>query len=384
MDLYQNELPNTLIVDLSKRYGGSTSRVLSLLERMPRNKVALAALASSAVADQAQRLGLPVHLLGSHKIDPRILPSIIHLIRRESIQVLDSQNIQSKFWASLAAGPTKTALVSTIHSWYANSEQGKTSTKGKIYTALEFATNRHLKHYITVSQMDYRSLIRAGIPEENIDLVYNAVDIRPDTISGNPGWLRQKFDLPHDAIVCLAIGRLVPVKGFDLLIEAVQKVREKLPHFVCLIVGDGALKQELTDQIQRTGLQTSVYLVGFFQHNEVLKMLKSSDIFVMSSRYEGTPIALLEAAALGIPIIASGTGGIPELVQNGKHALLVPPNESGPLAQGLMRLSQELKFAHQLGENAQQRVRQHFNLDGQVQATMEVYIKAWKKLRVTM
>jgi glycosyltransferase involved in cell wall biosynthesis len=96
----------------------------------------------------------------------------------------------------------------------------------------------------------------------------------------------------------------------------------------------------------------------------------------MPSRYEGTPIALLEAAALARPILASATGGIPELVQHEEHAYLVPPGDPTALAEGLSKLACDLDFARQLGQNAQQRIQQQFNLATQFATTWEAYRKA--------
>lgn len=381
MTVTHNDFPKTLIVDLSMFYGGSTSRVLSLIARLPSDKVAIATLASSAVTEQARRLHLPVHIIGKNKIDYHILSNLRRLIYNENFQILDTQNIQSKFWASMVTQYTKTALVSTIHSWYANSEQGKTYIKGRLYTALEFATNRHLMHYITVSQKDYRSLCNSGISEKDISLIYNAVDIQPDNISGDSRWLRKKYDIPSDSIVCLAVGRLVQVKGYDVLVDAIRLMCQDVPNLYCLVIGDGPLKEDLLRQIQNAGLQTRVHLIGYLERSTVLETLKSSDIFVMPSRYEGTPIALLEAAALGISILASNTGGIPELVQNEEHALLIPPDNPTALADGLTRLSKNREFSRFLGKNAQDHVQQHFSLDRQVKDTIHVYKKAWRKFQ---
>lgn len=378
MTLDPNATPKTLIVDLSKHYGGSTSRVLSIMLRMPSEKIALAVLESSAIQKEAQALHLPTHVIGRKKTDPRLLSNLIKLIRKENFQVLDSQNIQSKFWASLAASLTDTVLVSTIHSWYA-SEHGKSSLKGKIYSALELATNRRRKQYITVSARDRQSLLNFGIPDDCIELIYNAVDVNPDSISGSRQWLNAEFNIPPDSIVCIAVGRLVQIKGFDVLIKAIHGIESKVPQLICLIIGEGELKQELTNQIQQSGLQNKVRLLGFYRREQVLALLKSSDIFVMPSLYEGTPIALLEAAALSLPILASDTGGIPELVQNEQDALLVPPEDANALAQGLLRLSQDRPFAIQLGRNAREKISSDFNLNSQILATIKTYHQAWAK-----
>lgn len=369
--------PKVLLVDLSLKYGGSTSRALSLIQNSPPGKIALAGLKNGAITQEALKLNLPVHIVGENKLDPRILFNLIKLIRQNGYQALDTQNIQSKFWGSLAAFSTKTSLISTINSWYAN-EHGQASTKGKIYTALELLTNLNLDLYITVSEKDRKALLNAKIDEKRIRLIYNAVDITPAAIFGEAGWLKEKFSLPTDSIVCTAVGRLVPVKGYDVLIEAMRQVAPKIPNLVCLLVGAGECQEALATQIKEAKLETRVYLAGYQDRNTALAILKASSIFAMPSRYEGTPIALLEAAALGLPILASASGGIPELVTDGEHALLIPPNDPAALADGLLKLCTDAQFAKTLGQNAQARIRAQFNLKAQVEATWNAYQTAYQ------
>jgi len=373
--------PKTLIVDLSKGYGGSTSRVLSLMLNSPHDRIALAGLASGAVVKRAQELGLCTYILGNSKLDLRMLPRLIQLIRDGGFEVLDTQNIQAKFWTSLAALWQRFAFISTIHSWYASSEQDKTSLRGKFYTALELLTNHGLDLYISVSKKDFQELRKAGFAENKIQLIYNAVSINPKTIAGDPHWLQQKFGLASDSIVCTAVGRLVPVKGYDILIEAMKRLAADIPNLVVLIVGEGEQKDDLQHQIEQSGLQGRVQLVGYYDRDAVLSIVKSSDIFAMPSRYEGTPIALLEAAALGCPIVSTLAGGIPELVTDGEHALLVPPNDPQALSEGLAKLAGERGYAQLLGINAQNRIQQYFNLDKQVEDTWNAYRKAWNRHR---
>jgi glycosyltransferase involved in cell wall biosynthesis len=362
-------------VDLSKNYGGSSSRVLTLMRRAQPGTIALAGLKFGAITQEALQFGLPVHIIASHKADPRILLRLVQVIRRGNYNVLDSQNIQSKFWANLAAMLTGTTLVSTLNSWYAN-EHGKASRKGKIYTSLELLTNQRLDLYITVSEKDRQSLLKSGVPENKIALIYNAVEVDTSTLTGDPEWLRQKFNLPTDSIVCTAVGRLVPVKGYDVLVTAMQKIATRVPQLFCLIVGEGECKEELSAQIHAAGLEDRIRLLGYLDRQSAMSILKSSDIFVMPSRYEGTPIALLEAAAFARPILASDTGGIPELVRNQEEALLIPPGDIAALAEGLARLALDRDYAYRFGQNAQQRVRQSFNLDTQLDATWAAYHKA--------
>lgn len=372
--------PKTLIVDLSMKYGGSTSRVLSLLARFPKRQVFLAGLENSAITLEAQKLKLPVWTVGHRKTDPKIVTRLIHLIRENNIQVVDSQNIQSKFYASLASTLTKTALVSTINSWYAN-EHGGRSIKGRIYTALELATNWNLSLYITVSEKDRQALLHSGISPSNIELIYNAfeVGVNEEGSAISQKWLHTKLGISPDNLLCTGVGRLVQIKGYDILIEAVKQACKEIPRLICVIIGEGEEQEKLAAQIQESGLEGRVVLAGYFDRNEVLSALKSSDLFVMPSRYEGTPIALLEAAALARPILASSTGGIPELVTNEEHALLVPIENPKAMAEGIIRLCKDREFAGKLAKNAQLHVNAKFNFKTQVNATLSAYQKAWSK-----
>lgn len=358
------------------KYGGSTSRILSLMSKANPETIGLAALETSAIGREAEQLNIPLHIIGRNKADFHIPQRITNLIRREAYQVVDTQNIQSKFWASIAIRTGNAALVSTINSWYAN-EHGEASLKGKIYTMLELSTNANLDLYITVSKNDQAALLRSNISSDKIELIYNAVNTEAQKITTDAIGLRDRYSIPPNAIVCTSVGRLVPVKGFDVLIKAaLHLVVNEQTNVYFLIVGDGESKEELTNQIKSSGLENHIILMGHQERDTVLSIVKSSDIFIMPSRYEGTPIALLEAGSLGIPIVATEVGGIPELVENQTHALLVPPDDPPALAEAVRTLMKDKKLASTLANNAHMRIQSHFNLETQFKNTWDAYRKA--------
>jgi glycosyltransferase involved in cell wall biosynthesis len=377
-----NVSPRALIVDLSNFYGGASSRVLSLMSNATPGTIGLAGLEGGLVTAKARQLGLPVHAVSSHKADPRLLFRLIRVIREGGYNLLDSQNIQSKFWANLAALATGAALVSTLNSWYLD-EHSTTRIKGPLYQSLEFLTNQTLDLYIAVSELDRQKLLKTGIPADAIELVYNAIDLDAESIPANGELLREQFGLPQSALVATCVGRLVPQKGFDILTEALQKIASQVPQLFCLIIGEGDDKDKISAQIRSAGLEDRIRLVGYMDRQRVLSVLKSSDMFVMPSRYEGTPVALLEAAALACPILASEAGGIPELVMHGQHAHLVPLLDPQALADGFVKMATDRVYARMLGSNAQRRVRDIFNPGMQIDATLAAYEKGlerhWKK-----
>ncbi len=369
------DLPRVLVVDLSANFGGTNARVLALMKKFPTDRVGLATIRGSMIAPELEESGYSVYYLAAGKFDPHILFRMVQVIRDHGYQVIDTQNPQSKFWGSFASFFGGAKLISTLNSWYMN-EHPKYSLRWLIYSVMEFATNFTLSRYIVVSGEIRNAMIQAGIPQTKIDLIYNAIDLDVSSIRGSKKWLLEKYELPYDSVICLAAGRLAWSKAHDDLINAVSNAREKNAAIYCMIAGDGALKLVLKKQIDQLGAGKYILLLGHVDHDELLAILKSCDIYVMPSRTEGTPVALLEAMALEKPIVASDVGGIPELVTHQEQALLVKNGSVEALKNALLRIAGDAELASRLGLNARERVFTNFTLSRQFESTKESYIKA--------
>ena len=367
-------IPKVLIVDLSKDYGGASARALTLMQNYPQGRIILAALENSPVAQYALEKNLSTIVVGKKKYDVRIFFSLTKAIRVYGIDIVDVQNIQSKFWGSLSAFFSKVTLVSTLNSWYF-SEHQRTNIKGMIYTAIELLTNWSMPHYIVVSQKIFDALCRVRVNPNCISLVYNAVDVNMTQAIEDTNDIRTKLNVPLDASICVALGRLVWAKGYEDLIQAFTLLKGKKHNLFCAIIGGGELQSSLSKKIVRDNLTDRIFLLGHFDHKNALSAIKTCDIFVMPSRTEGTPIALLEAAALGIPILATNIGGIPELVTE-QDALLVPANSPEALAAGLLKLAKDNKLAQLLSKNAYCRVNELFSVRKLLSATLDASHKA--------
>lgn len=366
----------TLIVDLSRGFGGASSRVLTLMQNFPPGQVSLAALEDSPIANEALRLGLPVEIVGKHKASPLVLFHLVSTIRRGGYKVLDTQNPQSKLWGSFAAWLVGIALVSTLNSWYVD-EHGARSVRGLFYALLELGTNFTLNRYIVVSQSIFDTLVQHRVDSSKIHLIYNAVDTNPDNILSTKSSLIEKLKLPSNSSLLVTAGRFVWAKGYDDLVDAFKLVAIDTQNTYCIIAGDGELYMSVKNKIENTGLKSRVILLGHISRDDVLSLIKACDIFVMSSRSEGTPMVLLEAASMKKPILATRVGGIPELLRNNKECLLVPSGDLNALAQGMKKLLAESKLSERLSQAAYFRVSHDFSVQSQVQETMSVYNQAW-------
>ncbi len=233
-------LPKVLFVDLSHRFGGSSTRVLGLLSLLPRERAGLAVVQEGPVCQQARALGLTVHPVGRAKTDARILPNLVRLVRREGYQVLDTQNIQSKFWASLAAPWTRAVLISTLNSWY-GFEHGR-NWRTHVYTGLELLTNFRLGGYITVSRTVQQAVQSAWPRAPFVELIYNAVEIPQPLPPADRAWLIRTFALPEPG-ADLSGGWPPGVgQGYEDLLEAFALAAGRSPALHCLIIGEGSLR----------------------------------------------------------------------------------------------------------------------------------------------
>lgn len=366
-----------LIVDLSTRFGGTSARVLGLMSSMPAGSLTLATLEGSPVTDQARAAQFDVHPVGRSKWDPRIARRIAALTKTIHADLIDAQNPQSKLWASRAAAALPVALVSTLNSWYLAEHGG--NWKGRLYHRLEQRTSRQLDLYIAVSREIEQQLLASGVTTDQIALVENAIRADLTGPLSDKLALRQQLNIPCDAPVLCVVGRLVKVKGMTYLLQSLTQLTARFPQLQCLIVGDGELRDQLTQEVAQYGLQDHVRLMGFQQREQVLQFVGAADLFVMPSLSEGTPVALLEAAALAKPIVASRVGGIPTMVTDQEEALLVPPADVTALTATLTSLLTQPDFASQLGAKARTRALRDFGPATQVTATQSAYARALQR-----
>ena len=172
-------------------------------------------------------------------------------------------------------------------------------------------------------------------------------------------------------IVCVA--RLEKVKNLGLLLEACATLRERGVAFRCALVGDGRVRQDVEATRARLGLENIVEMTGAVDHAEVLKWWQRAAVATLTSDSEGLPVSLLEAAACGVPAVATAVGGIPELVEDGVTGLLASPGNARSVATAWQRLREDDALRARLGAAARRRVEERFGLARQVDALLAVW-----------
>jgi glycosyltransferase involved in cell wall biosynthesis len=229
---------------------------------------------------------------------------------------------------------------------------------------------RQVDLFIAASDAIRDILVADGIPAGHIVVVHDGIDV--GKISRLPTQdLHAEFWLPHGVPVIVNVGALVPHKGQKFLIQAMTGVLHELPETHLIIFGEGELRVPLERQIRELHLEKQVRLAGF--RDDVLQLVKSADLFVMSSITEGLGSTVLDAMALKLAVVGTHAGGIPEAAVHGETALLVPPGHAEELAHAIVRLLKDAPLRRRMGEAGQARVTQHFGVGRMLQGTLRAY-----------
>ncbi|MGE0826592.1 MAG: glycosyltransferase family 4 protein [Candidatus Binatia bacterium] len=231
---------------------------------------------------------------------------------------------------------------------------------------------------VAISQGVRAALLAGGIPAERIHLIPSGVDIT--RLTPDPQ-LRARQRAVHsitgDEILVLVVGALVDRKDHHTLLQAAHSLQDSGAHFRYFICGDGPLRPSLESEVRVLGLTTSIHFLGFCP--DIVPYLAAADIFVHVPLWEGLGIAVIEALAAGLPVVASRVGGIPELIDGRTTGLLVPPQDAKATADALARLAQNHSWAKALGQKGQAFVRAHYDIAVMAQTNEALYYKLLAK-----
>jgi len=214
------------------------------------------------------------------------------------------------------------------------------------------------------SEIVAESLIRRQVAtRKQLVVIPNAVDasrFRPSPKAREA--MRRQSSIAAEDFLWLSIGRLGEQKAYPTLLRAFVQVVEAHPRSKLLIAGRGPMHDELQSLIQRLGLQDSVSLLGY--RDDVPELLSTADAFVMASRYEGMPNAMMQAMAAGLPVVGTNVGGMPELVRDGVDGYIVPAGDPNTLAKEMVRLSTATSDERgTMGSNGRTLIKERFTVD---------------------
>jgi glycosyltransferase involved in cell wall biosynthesis len=307
--------------------------------------------------------------------DLRSVVELVRIVRRLRPDIVHTHTTKAgalgRLAASLAVRP-RPVIIHTHHGQVLEGRFGPLMTS--CYRVIERRLARVSDCQVGVSQTTVEDLVRLGIaPREACRVIPLALDLeRFSNVTPAAGIdFRESVGAGHDDVLLTCVCRLVPLKRVDFLLRVIARLRESHPTVRLAVVGDGEHRpalERLTDELR---LRDRVRFVGYM--TDVAPVAAATDVAVLSSdSREGTPVALIEAAAAGVPAVATTIGGVGEVV--GPDAgILVPPGDEAAFAAAVAQLADDPALRARMGRNARSHVREHFALERQLEEIDALY-----------
>ncbi len=298
------------------------------------------------------------------------------IMRKYKIDVIHSHgllvNILSRVASYLACTPVS---ISTAHIPL-NLKSGKQAQNvfeklmGPYYLIMDNLTSFFNQKVIAVSHAVKKDLMEQGVDPKRIVVVQNGIDLTRG--SRNNQNTKGKLKRVGNHSIVGTITRLSPQKDIPTFLKMAALVIRDVPKTQFLIVGDGEKRKELQDLAEKLGLGYHVRFLGY--RRDVPDLLRTFDIFALSSLWEGLPIVILEAMAAEKPVVATAVDGVAEVVEHGKTGLLAEPRRQDLLARSVIELIKNPARAREMGERGRERVESYFSIDRVINTVEQIYL----------
>ncbi len=358
--------------------GGAQEHVYNLLSRIDRTRydVSVVSLSAGAAVRQIARLGIPTLVIDEHDDQAATAAVAAHLAEVGPDVVHNhmyrAEIVGTRAVMQLAAeGHPRPYVVSTVHSSRVRSAEDR---------ILLASLTPEIDRLVAVSQM-----IAAKIADERglgapVSVVYNGVDLDRYDHQEPCCTLREEYGMEPSARIVGVVARLEPEKGHQTLFEAWPRVLKRCPEAYLLVVGEGSQRESLERLARELRIAHRVVFAG--RRDDVPAVTAALEVSVLPSYREAQGLAVLEAMALSRPVVATGVGGIVEMIDDGVTGLLVPPHEPAPLADAIGRLLVDHAFADTIARRAHDMVHDRFCVELMVKAIEEIYDEGARVARI--
>lgn len=354
--------------------GGAQRQLLELMRRLDRRRyqaVVCPLWPLMALEADYQQTGWPI--IRTHKkahLDISVIWRLAREMRAFRPHIVHTWLFTGNFWGRLAAALARMPVVI--------SGERVVAPKGIVppYAALVNYLAACLADVITFNSQNGQreAKLPGGIKRPSLKVIYNGVDLQRFDIAqvqSAATVLKKSLGIEIDALILGNIGRLTDQKGQDILLQAAHQLIQRGNNLKVILVGAGPTRHELEALAAELGLRDAVLFLG--PRSDIPELLSLFDIFVLSSHWEGFPNVILEAMAMGKPVVATDVAGVSEMVEHGVTGLLVKAGDPHLLAQAILRLMDNPGLAAQMGRAGRQRVERDFSVERMVAETTALY-----------
>ncbi len=310
-----------------------------------------------------------IEVLDRSKIDIKCIIELNGIVKKCNIDIIHGHDVKTDILAFiLGTLNPKVHLLSTAHGWITN------NLKGTIYKWFHLRALRKFSHLIAVSEATKALMVSSGITSGKIKVIYNGIDEKHWNNNGQCMTLKNEWGIPDKAFVVGTVGRISEEKDYNTFLRIAKIVTGEMPDTYFVIVGDGKRdeKDELVSYADKLGIKDRMIFTGF--RSDLINVYCSFDIFLMTSLTEGIPNTMLEAMSMGIPVVSTSVGGIPEMVVNGESAFLFNTGDMNGLANKIMELITSKELRDNISSAGRKRIEELFSFSRRLKIIEEYYV----------
>lgn len=289
------------------------------------------------LGEQLRDEGFPVHVLGRRPgTDWACIGRLSRLIGRERVDVVHCHQYTPFFYGAMARGPL--GRVPILFTEHGRAHPDRPRRKRLLANRLLL---RRRDRVVGVGQAVRRALIaNEGLPAGRVEVVYNGIDLAAFSRAGADGaTVRDELGIGPDGLMILQVARLDPLKDHATAVRTLERVVARRPDARLVLVGAGPLRGQVEGMVREKGLGAYVRALGL--RTDVARLAAAADVALLTSVSEGIPLTLIEAMAMGLPVVATDVGGVGEVVENGATGLLAPPGRDDLLAEHILRIADD-------------------------------------------
>ena len=298
-------------------------------------------------------------------LDATIVGKSLAICREHQVNIWHAHDYKSNLLGLILSRWHPMTLVTTVHGWV------ERNWKTFLYHNVDRVALPFYQKIICVSPDLLESCRRMGLRQEKLIHIDNAIDTEQFRRTNAMHMAKQAMQWPENRRMILGAGRLSKEKGFDVLMQAVANLRSEGLDVGLAIAGDGNERPFLESRLRELGLQESSRLLGF--QSNLMPLYEACDVFALSSLREGLPNVLLEAMAMGAPVVSTRVAGTPRLITDREHGLLVEIGSADALTSALREVLQDDSLRTRLLTNARKQIENNFSFSARMQKVVKVY-----------
>jgi len=363
--------PNLLFINSITIYGGGEVWMLTVMRELAKRgyKVTLICKPEAEIIQQANESGidvLPIRIAGD--FDPFTISEIAGIYRKRKIDIVIANVGKDIRLAGLAAKFVSGVSVIALH-------QVDREIKNNLRYRI---TYNSLADMIVVNSFATKNTLlksAAWLLDEKIKVVYHGIDYEKYSVTNTKN-IRTELGLSQQDFIIGFVGRLNVQKGVKYMLDAFKLVAEEFKNVHLVIAGTGELERMVKEFATKFNLEDRIYLLDF--RKDIPDLMRTFDIFLLPSLWEGFGIVLIEAMAAGKPVVATSTSSIPEIVEDNRSGILVPPENTGAISNALKKLISEPELRIKYGKEGQKIVREKFTIERMINDYEKIFYELAK------